>query len=188
MARTLQRLRELDELDPKLGPQEEIIFDLITDEATDRLDILEKLTAKLEADGYEGAQTPEGMLSYYQASLQKRRLVQVDGKADPGSRTARTKNNLFVRLRELDELDTKLSPMEAALFDLIPAEGIMRTDLIAAIEAAKTAEEITTKQDSVQVVGLYHRDLMNRRLIAVEDPSKVEDGSEDSVGSGMADA
>lgn len=165
--RTLTRIRELDELDPKLGPQEQIIYDLIGSDPVNRDDLIESLTARLEELEYAGAQTPEGMLSYYQASLQKRRLVQIDGKAERGAGGGRSKNQFFTRIRELDDLDTKLSPMENALFEMISVEGISRDDLISAITAAKEDGELVTKQEPAQIVGLYHRDLMNRRLISI---------------------
>jgi hypothetical protein len=167
MAKTLTRVRELDDQDPKLGPQEELLFNLIGTKGITSLDLITALTAELEKQQYVGAQTPESMANYYQTALCKRRLIKVDGKNEGGARAS--KNQTFTRTRDLDDLDTKLSPMEEMLFGLINKKGITRDALVVKIQALKDEEKLNSKQDPAQIVALYHRDLMNRRLITVAD-------------------
>ena len=162
----VKRLRELDELDPKLGPQEALVFELITEEAQTYASLTDQLSEELTNGGYEGAQSPEAMLRYYISSLQKRRLIHATGVTRGGTNTAL--NSMFTRLREVDELDTRLSPREVILFGLIPMEGIPRADLLEKIGEMIAEGDIETKQDASQMISLYSKDLANRRLISIK--------------------
>lgn len=85
---------------------------------------------------------------------------------------------MFKRVGDPAKLEVKLAPQEVVVFEHIPAKGIERKDLVAALEQAAKDGKLQTKQTPASILGYYTKHLVDSKLIEIERieeaPTKAE--------------
>lgn len=85
---------------------------------------------------------------------------------------------MFKRVGDPAKLEIKLAPQEVVVLEHIPAKGIERKDLVAALEQAAKDGKLQTKQAPASILGYYTKHLVDSKLVEIkrikEAPAKAE--------------
>lgn len=168
-----------EEVEPKMGPQEKAVFDAISagnpedKDTTSRDAVVARLAEAVKAGEVTTTQEPTALLGFQQRSLQLRGLIAVET-VNEGGKGATKKDTLtkklMKRLREFDEAnEPKMSPHEEMVYKHIPAgDGVLREDVIAAIQAEIDGGAFETVQKPGTIVSFNQSGLRKRGLISIE--------------------